>query len=361
MTQTDDRIRELLHGLAEDVRPAPFLARLDRQSAALRRRRRLVAAATAAAVAVAAVAGGLLIGRSSRAAEHLPSDRPPKVFRLTDLTSSRPGRASLAVTLASSSLSDKPVYLVPAGGGAVVAVPSARTTAKDLFSQRLSRDGRYLLRDGIGNMEPPGVLLNLVTGQTQPTRPNRALSELSPDNRTLAVYLERAVGLVDTSTGHATRLRSSAYRLKGNDLVGPQGARAGWSPDGHLLAFREPQGLVVVNGSGQVRRRVPGANLVNGSMSWAPSGDSFLVYLQHQRRFALGHLTGGPPAALRTPADVAKPVGWAGDQVVWLVGAPGAQRLVTTDRHGDHPRTWMRFEVGQRGVESVTWSRALSG
>jgi anti-sigma-K factor RskA len=93
MTDTDDRIRELLRELAEEAQPAPFLVRLDRSAIPQRRWRRFVAAVAAVAVAAAALAVVVVSGRFQHTAEPLPTDRPPKVFRLTDMTSARPGLA----------------------------------------------------------------------------------------------------------------------------------------------------------------------------------------------------------------------------------------------------------------------------
>jgi hypothetical protein len=46
---------------------------------------------------------------------------------------------------------------------------------------------------------------------------------------------------------------------------------------------------------------------------------------------------------------------------VWLAGTPGDQRLVTTDVDGGDERLWIRFDVGARAIETVSWSTALAG
>jgi hypothetical protein len=102
-------------------------------------------------------------------------------------------------------------------------------------------------------------------------------------------------------------------------------------------------------------------HLVNGSQSWSPDSRSILVYDGESKDFAVQPVDGGEQVVLTPPADAVRPLGWAGDRVVWLAGQPGSQRLVTAGTDSGAAETWVRFEVGDAPVESVTWSRALSG
>ncbi len=181
---------------------------------------------------------------------------------------------------------------------------------------------------------------------------------LSPDNATLAYYSSRFGGhvrLTDVRTGSSSVLRTAAFR---SEVI--CGGLA-WSPEGDLLAVRDGKGSVLVDRDGRVVRRIPGGSVTNGSMSWSPDGRQILFYDSPEGTFVVLRLAEQDEVALPRPPDGVEPIGWTGDRVVWLVGRPGAQSLQTTDDRGADLRTWMRFEVGGRGVEAVQWSRDLSG
>jgi hypothetical protein len=107
--------------------------------------------------------------------------------------------------------------------------------------------------------------------------------------------------------------------------------------------------------------RLPGRVAVNSGMSWAPDGRSILLYDRAGGRYVVRDVTSGVESDLQRPPDAVRPMGWAGSRVVWLVGPPGDQRLVSTDRSGADPQPWMRLDIGDRPVESVQWSRDLGG
>jgi hypothetical protein len=86
-----------------------------------------------------------------------------------------------------------------------------------------------------------------------------------------------------------------------------------------------------------------------------------LLYDPQTIRFVVRNLAPGSESVLEPPGDALRPLGWAGSRVVWLVGQPGDQRLVTTDQRGADPRTWTNLAVGNRAVETVTWSQTLAG
>jgi hypothetical protein len=85
------------------------------------------------------------------------------------------------------------------------------------------------------------------------------------------------------------------------------------------------------------------------------------MYDWKAERFVVRDVTDGSETVLRMPPGALRPLGWAGSRVVWLVGQPGDQRLVTTDQTGAEPRPWMLLDIGQRAVETVGWSSELSG
>jgi hypothetical protein len=85
------------------------------------------------------------------------------------------------------------------------------------------------------------------------------------------------------------------------------------------------------------------------------------MYHQPSGRFVVARVDGEPESVLAAPRSGGRPLGWAGTRIVWLVGPPGNQRLVTTDRTGADLQPWTRLEIGDRSVASVQWSRALTG
>jgi hypothetical protein len=101
-------------------------------------------------------------------------------------------------------------------------------------------------------------------------------------------------------------------------------------------------------------------SLANDSMSWSPDNRMILGYDQKALAYVIVPVGDGAPSVLPPPPDGLRPLGWAGSRVVWLAGGPGQQNLVTTDQRGGSPREWMRLAIDDP-VESVTWSRELSG
>jgi hypothetical protein len=85
------------------------------------------------------------------------------------------------------------------------------------------------------------------------------------------------------------------------------------------------------------------------------------MYESTSGTFAVVPADGGEPRVASGPVPGGKPVGWTGERVVWLVGDPGAQRLVTTDVDGGDAQPWIRLELGGRVVDNITWSRDLTG
>ncbi len=265
---------------------------------------------------------------------------------------------------------DEPTFVLPADEDAAVRLPNG-SLIPDVYSQRLSPDGTRLVRQRARKaLDPRLAILNLRTGRWD--RLGNAwgtLPELSPDNRTLAVFADGGVRLIDVHSRRAPFVPGVRYAAPaeaqsiGNmiDPTLPAGAGLGWSPDGARLAIALPSGIRIVDPSGATVRRFSAPSLANGSMSWSPDGRSLLAYDSHQGSFQLLDVDGRPAEPLPQPGDAIRPLGWAGDRIVWLAGNPGDQRLETTDRNGGAKRTWMHFDVGNRAVKTVSWSRALSG
>lgn len=376
MTDIETRARDLLAQVADEMPSAPLLARLDRSVPALRWRRRLVAAGSAVAVATAAAVGVVLASKYQRPDLPYPVDQPPKVFRLSGLTSEQPGRARMLVTFTVTggvlpAGTDEPTFVLPAGEDSAVRLPNG-SLIPDAYSQRLSPDGTRLVRQRARKvLDPRLAILDLRTGRWD--RLDNAwgtLPELSSDDRTLAVFAVGGVRLIDIRSGRAPFVPGVHYAVPGEaqsigtgiDPTLPAGAGLGWSPDGGQLAIALPSGIRVVDRSGATLRRFSAPSLANGSMSWSPDGRSLLAYDSRLGSFQLLHTDRRPAARLPLPRDAVRPLGWVGNRIVWLAGSPGEQRLLTTDRHSADERTWMRFDVGgDRAVKTVTWSRALSG
>jgi hypothetical protein len=260
----------------------------------------------------------------------------------------------MAMTFASKDAITKPVYLHLAKGGPAVHLSASYA---EVWSERLSADGTRLIRLNDDFQEPVLEVVNLITGRIDDLGGRRGRAVLSGDNDTVAQYSYRdhRLRLVDVRTRSSRAIRRV--------VIPPTAASDGlaWAPDSKALWVRAMEGSVLLDRQGRVQLRVSGAYVANGSMSWSPDGRLTIMYADLQGQFLTVPTAGGPPAVLRRPPAGIKPLGWAGSRVVWLVGEPGSQRLVTTDQQGRDERTWMRFDVGDRAVETVTWSRALSG
>jgi hypothetical protein len=362
----EDRLQVALHDLADEVQPARLLDHTLEPRPRQVRRTLLVAAAAVAALVVGVASAVWLRTEGPRLVE--PVQHPPKVFRLSGLTSESPGRATMAVVLTDTTPtpSGGPAYLVPAAGGPVVALPSS-TQATYAVLQRLSSDGRAVIRQNGGAVGAAFVLVDLASGRAQLLNDDALDLALSPDGGTAAEYTDDAVVLVDLRTGARRVLRRLANPLvaplfgTGASGTEPVIGAMGWSPDGSMLAVRDGPDTLVLDRHGELRSRLQGAGMVNGSQSWSPDGRGLLVYDGHGPTFSVRHLDGTAPTILRAPRAAVRPLGWAGSRVVWLTGAAGGQRLVLADESAEHTTTWMRFDVGAVPVESVTWSTDLTG
>jgi hypothetical protein len=190
-------------------------------------------------------------------------------------------------------------------------------------------------------------IVNLETGQVNRVDEGPGCATLSPDNRTIAGETDERLTLVDARTGKLLRRGPGIGSCVG----------LGWSPDGRLLAA----GPNVFDAHGRVVSRLPRGHAVNQNMSWSPDGRSLLLYDEVSGRHLVRDVLGESESAIEPPTDVARPLGWAGARVVWLVGQPGDQRLVTTGRAGANPQPWMRIDAGDRAIATVQWSWDLSG
>lgn len=320
-------------------------------------RRPALLAALAAVAVVAVVSATMLPRLLGGTGASLPASTPPPVFTLGSTEQATPGRVELAVTLTDPDTSEiRPAYVVPAGGGPVSRVGIPPEALQNLGSEiRLSSDGTrltYLEHSGVGAI----TVQDLVTGDVR-TMGNdvSAFAEVSPDDSTLAVVVAGGVELRSLAGGGTRDLPGLS--------AGADHSRLGWSPDGRLLAVDQDGETLVVALDGSERTELGAGTPVNGSMSWSPDGRSVLLYDSVAGATVVARLDGSR-TSLDRPTGAVRALGWAGDRVVWLLqdpADPARQRLVTTDRSGADQRTWMRFDVGDRLVETVSWSDDLRG
>ena len=360
MTAIEEQVRTALADMAGEALPAPLLERLDQSSNVVNlRRRRWIAAVTVAAAAATVAAGGVLIARWDRDPEILPTERPPTVFRLSETSSSSPGRARLAVTLARPSpvdIHEDPLYVVPASKDAAIHLPQSERIQYP-WSQHLSADGTRLIRMAFDHDDPKLEIVNLVTGDLDDLGGRVGYCPaLSPDNRTVAAYSQTDVHIFDVDALEPRSLRRASIR---EDSVFCYGLS--WSPDGTMLAVPSKQSSVVLDRTGKVRLRLPDRHPVNGASSWSPDSEQILLYDERAGSYSVASVDGSPETVLRRPSDAQRPLGWTGSQIVWLGGQPGSYRLIAADPDGSHVRTWMEFDMGDRPIVDVSWSSALAG
>jgi hypothetical protein len=360
------RLQLALQDLADEVQPVPWLGqpRAPARRPGRGRRNLLIAAAAVVALVVGLASISWLRSDGPRLVE--PVQRPPKVFRLTDRASDSPGPAMMAVILTDRSSGDQPTYLLPAGGGPVTTLPPSPQIYGAL-SQRLSLDGRLLVRQDFGSVGRANVVIDLASGRVRPIDDPVYFLALSPDGSTAAEYARDSVVLADLRSGTHQTLRRLAVPVTpvpvGSGAPGAVGVvgSLGWSPDGSLLAMKDGPDTLVLDRGGRLHARFPHTSMVNGSQSWRPDSRSLLVYDGQGPTFSVRHVDGTTPTVLGAPPGADRPLGWAGSRVVWLTGAAGNQRLVVADEAAEHPETWMRLDVGTASVLSVTWSSALAG
>ena len=365
MTTFEDRLRVALDDLAEEARSAPLLQRLDEASAAVTRRPRWVTVAATAAAAVAIGTCTALLIQWERGPVIEPAQHPPKVFRLSKLAVTAPGRAQVAVTLpgivqaGSGGNTESRVHLLPEGRDAAVHLrPSRRVPIS--WSQHLSPDGTHVVRQVNEPADLRLEIVNLITGHRDDVGGHKGYCpHLSPANDAVATYTdEHDVQIIDLDRSTARQLNRAEPN---RGMAGFPCTTIGWSPDGKLLAAGHGTGTAIYARHGNVQRALPGRTLVNASMSWAPDGRSVLLYDRATGTYVLAAVDGTAETVLRVPTEGKYPAGWAGDRIVWLAGEPGSYRLLSSDQEGEDVRTWMRFDIGDAAIGSVSWSSALSG
>jgi len=364
MTTLEDQVRAALYDMSDEVRPAPLLERLEQNSHKAVRRHRLAIVSVAAAVVAAVTAGSMLVQRIDGPSIVEPVQRPPKVFRLSDVTTTAPGRAVMAVTLTRphpdvpGGEHEDPLYLLPSNGAIAVYFPASDAVPYSYF-EGLSTDGTRLIRQEDNFSDPRLELLDLVTGRSHDFGGRQAFCpQLSPDNATVAAYGPGGIGFLLFDVGSGTARTLHRVRVTPDFPCGG----LGWSPDGRRLVVRtDNAGSAVIDRQGTVLVDLPRSYAINNSMSWSPDGRLLLMYNRLDGDYEVVPIDGGQTVMMRRPIDAQRPLGWTGARVVWLAGEPGDYRLVTTDQHGENVRVWMRFDIGDRPISAISWSRDLSG
>jgi Tol biopolymer transport system component len=268
----------------------------------------------------------------------------------------------MEVTFVPSDEHEGETFVLVGGRDEAIRVPITHA-ATTTYGLHLSHDGTRLIVAYDEGSKPRLGILDLVTGSRQDLGGKVGYCpRLSPDNRTVAVWQPGAdsdpLVLVDVVTGEGRVAKqaehpATAYSRGCNEVA--------WSPDGRLLAMPDGDGTLVTGRDGQTVTRFPKRYAVNGEQSWSPDGTRILLYDQGAGRYVIRDVSTGAETTLGDNRIMTVPVGWAGSRVVWLAGTPGDQRLVTTGVDGADARLWIRFDVGARAVETVSWSQALAG
>ena len=359
-TPTDERLRMLLNELADDMPAMPLLERLEPARRPVSSRRRAVLGLVAVAAAVLLLVAGVAALHPSTPQFVEPTVTPPHVFRLATSVSDRPGTAQVAVLPAPSEDGvSRSANLWTADDGQTIELRSSGRVPS-AFAQSLSWDGTHLVRQNDAAGDPRLEVVDLRTGrQNELGGRGGYCPQLSPDNRTVAAFSSAStegLDLIDVRSGRLVVTKLGGVR------VDSACSSLGWSPTGDRLVVGGPAGSTVVDNDGRVVARLPHRVAVNGNQSWSPDGQSVLTYDRRAGRFVIDDLTTGDESVLpATGPDALRPLGWAGNRVVWLEGPVRDRRLVSTDRAGEDRRTWMRLEVGDRGIDTVQWSWAVSG
>jgi hypothetical protein len=360
MTAIEEQVRAALRDMAGEALPAPLLERLDQSSNMVEpRRTRWIAAAAAAVVATLVATGGVLISRWDRDPQILPTERPPRTLRLSETPSDSPGRARLVVTLARPSpvdVHEDPLYVLSATQDEAIRL-SASERLGYRYSEKLSADGTRLIGMADEYDDAKLEIVNLVTGEVDELGDRVGFCPaLSPDNRTVAAYSKTDLHIFDVDA----LVPRSLYRVSvPPDVNFCRGL--GWSPDGVRIAAPTARDTIVLDRNGNVHHRFANRHPVNGASSWSPDSEQILLYDARGGSYTIARADGGEETVLGRPSDAQRPLGWTGSQVVWLEGQPGSYRLIAADPDGTRAHTWMEFDIGDRPVVTVSWSRTLAG
>jgi hypothetical protein len=362
----ETRVREALAATADEVGVVSLLDRLDAGRAGTSGRmpvRRWSLTLTAAAAVVLALAAGAVLAARMRGPSVLqPVDRPPKLLRVSGTESLRPGTADLAVVVASTGGEGPRAYLWPRGKQFAVALPeSTGLPWGAAWTQQMSLDGSTVVRQKWYDNRLEVV--DLRTGQIDEVGGLAGYCPaIAPDNGTVALIEPqgRAAVLVDLG-GHARwEVGTTAHDVFTDESDCSDDTFA-WSPTGDRLAVLAGHDSTVVDRQGRVQTVLPGLHATNSSMSWSPDGRRLLLYQRLPGRFAVMTLADRTVEPLVAPPDADRPMGWAGDRVVWLVGGTGEQRLVVSRPDGRDAELWTRLDVGDTPVRTVQWSVRLTG
>ena len=215
-------------------------------------------------------------------------------------------------------------------------------------------DGRHrrdLGRAADPDWSPDGKKLVLATGHgcvvaTEPFEDTRGVRirgkcrkpKWSPDGNELALVTRGGCAVVSVPPpGLTGRVQQAVLGGAGRVLLAPRCASAGWSPDGHWVAFETGEGLWVSRPNGGDSRRLgPAHDVTDVPYAWSPDSE----------RIAVGRLVltlAGETTRLRFGSEDSAPV--------WLAGG---KRLAIAGRVRDDPAQLWSVRPDGSGLRRLT-------
>jgi hypothetical protein len=290
---TETKVAQAMRTIADEVAVPSLPADLWRRGR--RRHRRRLATTAAVAAALAVVSFSLVRGQPHRVA---PADSPPRV----------PSTVYAPLPF------QRTVQQDPAGPAALIVTGEGAFRGSDAFGGYegrtvvVSRDGRYRLVNGVGEVE---------AGQD---------AHLSPDGRYLAVA--GAVDGVEDASFDATSL---VDLTTGQVRVFDGGSPTAWSPDGQHLLVHGDHALTLVDirsGTNRLLRKLSAQTPADAQVAVSPDGTRLAI--QHAAKLDVIDLATGTQAAsvsLGPFLRLAGPGAWTPDGriAIWDPGGSCAE------------------------------------